>query len=253
MRMDRRLVPTAALVITLAACAGPPDRAAFPLGDRETDYAAVNLAPAPAAALVPEPGSMVAEAIGSRVPIFRHAGDGEPWTSLRNPGPFDTPRVFLVRAQRRGWVRVLLPVEPNGTEGWIREHDVRLFKHPFRIEVDLGRRRLTAYRGDRVLAREPVAVGTAATPTPTGTFFTTVLVRPDDPSGPYGPLAFGLSAYSEVLDAFAGGDGQVAIHGTNNPWSIGQPVSHGCIRLPNRAIRRLARVLPLGTPVRITR
>jgi lipoprotein-anchoring transpeptidase ErfK/SrfK len=258
--VPRRLVSLAAGLFALAACGGSAEPSAFPPGDREADYAAVDLAPAAPAvlAVTEEPQAtrtqaMVAEAIGDRVPIFRHTGDGEPWTSLLNPGPFDTTRVFLVRERRPGWIRALLPMEPNGTDGWIRQGDVRLYGHPFRIEVDLGERRLTAYRGERVLVREDVAVGASSTPTPTGTFFTTVLVRPDDPTGPYGPLAYGLSAYSEVLDTFAGGDGQVAIHGTNSPWSIGQAASHGCIRLPNDAIRRLARVLPLGTPVRITR
>jgi lipoprotein-anchoring transpeptidase ErfK/SrfK len=56
-----------------------------------------------------------------------------------------------------------------------------------------------------------------------------------------------------VYQEFAGGDGQVAIHGTNAPWLIGQAVSHGCIRMRNEAIARLARFLPLGTPVRVTR
>jgi lipoprotein-anchoring transpeptidase ErfK/SrfK len=258
--VPRPLVALAVGLFALTACGGSPDPAAFPPGDREGDYATVDLAPAAPATLAatrdPQASrtrAMVAEAVGGRVTIFRHPGDAVPWTSLRNPGPFDTARVFLVRERRPGWVRALLPMEPNGTDGWIRQRDVRLFAHPFRIEVDLEGRRLTAYRGDRVLVREAVAVGTSSTPTPTGTFFTTVLVRPDDPNGPYGPLAYGLSAYSEVLDTFAGGDGQVAIHGTNNPWSIGQAASHGCIRLSNDAIRRLARALPLGTPVRITR
>jgi lipoprotein-anchoring transpeptidase ErfK/SrfK len=240
----------APLLAALVACGGQADRA-FPPGDREADYAAVDLAAAAPPEPAAEEGSVVAEAIGTRIRIFRHQGDRQPWISLRNPGPFDTHRVFLVRARRHGWIRVLLPLEPNGSEGWVRERDVRLTEHPFRLEVDLGQRRLAAYRADRLLLRRPVAVGNSATPTPTGLFFTTQLVRPDDPSGPYGPFAYGLSAYSETLDTFAGGDGQVAIHGTNNPWSIGQASSHGCIRLPNEAIRRLASLLPLGTPVRV--
>jgi hypothetical protein len=240
-------------LVGVAACGAPREGASFPPGDREADYAAVDLA----GAKPPRPpdgrGTLVAEAIDPRIRIFRHPGDHGWWTSLRNPGPFDAPRVFLVRETRDGWLRALLPMEPNGSEGWIRTSDVRLSEHPFRIEVDLGRKRLIAYRGDRMFLREPAAVGTAATPTPTGLFFTTLVARPDDPSGPYGPFAYGLSAYSEVLDQFAGGDGQVAIHGTNSPWSIGQAVSHGCIRLRNEAITKLVRAVPLGTPVRVTR
>jgi lipoprotein-anchoring transpeptidase ErfK/SrfK len=258
-RAARLVVP---FLAALVACGGRDD-GAFPPGDREADYAAVDLAaarpPEPATEVgpsagvdpVPDVGSVVAEATGPRIPIFRYRGDREPWVTLQNPGPFDTAPVFLVRARRHDWIQAMLPMEPNGSKGWIRERDVRLSEHTFRVEVDLGERRLTAYRSDRLFLRRPVAVGTSSTPTPTGLFFTTQLVRPDDPSGPYGPFAYGLSAYSEVLDTFAGGDGQVAIHGTNNPWSIGQAASNGCIRLPNPAIRRLARVLPLGTPVHV--
>jgi L,D-transpeptidase catalytic domain len=241
------------LLLGAISCETASRRSAFPPGDREADYAAVDLAAVEPAQPSAEPGALVAEATGARIRIYRHAGDTEAWTSLRNPGPFRAPRVFLVRETREDWLRALLPMEPNGSEGWLRADDVRLTGHPFRIEIDVDARRLTVYRGQRVILREPAAVGTASTPTPTGRFFTTVLARPDDPSGPYGPFAFGLSAYSEVLDTFAGGDGQVAIHGTNNPWTIGQAVSHGCVRLPNRAITKLARLLPLGTPVRITR
>lgn len=246
----RALVMT--LVGAMVSCAPSGERTMVP-GDAEPDYAAVDLLAEPPPAVSSSEGSTVAEAMGARVEVFRRPGQAQPWTSLRNPGPFNTNRVFLVRGSREGWLRVLLPIEPNGSEGWIRDRQVQLWEHSFRIEVDITDRRLTAFRGDRILLREPVAVGTDATPTPTGLFFTTVLARPNDPSGPYGPFAYGLSGHSEVLDTFAGGDGQVGIHGTNNPWSIGQAVSHGCIRLRNEAITRLARILPLGTPVRVSR
>jgi hypothetical protein len=44
------------------------------------------------------------------------------------------------------------------------------------------------------------------------------------------------------------GDGY-AIHGTDNPRSIGQSVSHGCIRVRNEDIETLFRVVAVGTPV----
>ena len=69
------------------------------------------------------------------------------------------------------------------------------------------------------------------------------------PSGPYGRYAIGLSGRSEVLTEFAGGDGQIGIHGTNDPSSIGKRVSSGCIRLRNEDIEKLAALLPLGVPV----
>jgi lipoprotein-anchoring transpeptidase ErfK/SrfK len=92
-------------------------------------------------------------------------------------------------------------------------------------------------------------VGDRATPTPTGRFYIVELIRTDDPRGAYGPYAYGLSAHSPVLARFAGGDGRVGLHGTNQPGLLGRDVSHGCIRVRNGAISLLARHLPLGTPV----
>ncbi|HEX5247818.1 MAG TPA: L,D-transpeptidase [Gaiellaceae bacterium] len=103
----------------------------------------------------------------------------------------------------------------------------------------------------RVVARFPAAVGRSVLPTPTGRHYIVELLRQPDPNGAYGPFAFGLSAYSHVLYSFGGGPGQIGIHGTNEPASIGHSVSHGCVRIPNRDIVRLAYTLPLGTPVTI--
>ena len=247
-----RVTIGALLAVLAASCGGSP----WTPGDTEADYAAVDLAavapPAPVVA-VPEPrASVVAEAAVARVPVFRSPGADDPFVRLDRQGIFGEPRVFLVQEEREGWFRALLPMEPNGSEGWLRSRDVTVSEHTYRIRVDLRARRLTVFDSGRLIMREQVAVGQSGAPTPTGLFFTTVLAEPDDPTGPYGRYAFGLSAYSEVYDEFAGGDGQVAIHGTNAPWLIGQAVSHGCIRMENAAITRLARTVPLGTPVRVT-
>jgi len=77
------------------------------------------------------------------------------------------------------------------------------------------------------------------------------LIKTPNPSGAYGPYAFGLSGFSDTLTTFNGGPGQLGIHGTNEPSAIGTQVSHGCIRMSNDDITRLARMLPLGTPVQI--
>ena len=98
-----------------------------------------------------------------------------------------------------------------------------------------------------------IAVGKALSPTPPGRYFVTDIVRATDPKGFYGPYSLGLSAHSTVYTSFEGGNGQVGIHGTNQPAAIGTDVSHGCVRVTNTVIRRLARVVPLGTPVTITR
>ena len=157
----------------------------------------------------------------------------------------------MVKRAVPGWLEVYLPVRPNQSTGWIRRGDAKLRTDAFRLQVNVRAHRLTVWRLNRILDRLPIAVGTSGTPTPGGVYYLAELYRPSDPNGPYGTYAFGLSAYSNVIHSFAGGPGQVAIHGTNDPSSIGTNVSHGCIHLTNRAITRLAHELPLGTTVRI--
>jgi hypothetical protein len=84
-----------------------------------------------------------------------------------------------------------------------------------------------------------------------GDFFLTERLDTGNPGGPYGPWAFGLSAYSDVYTSFAGGPGQVGLHGTNEPTKLGRDVSHGCIRVTNEAITALATELPVGSPITI--
>ena len=95
------------------------------------------------------------------------------------------------------------------------------------------------------------AVGRPSKPTPTGQFYVTVKLRPPQISPVYGAWALALSGFSNVLDQFGTGDGQIALHGTSNTAEIGQAVSHGCVRLDNQVVTTLAKLLPLGTPVTI--
>ncbi|HLF41857.1 MAG TPA: L,D-transpeptidase, partial [Acidimicrobiia bacterium] len=94
-------------------------------------------------------------------------------------------------------------------------------------------------------------IGTRDTPTPGGIFYIKELLQPPNPRGAYGPYAFGLSGFSNVLESFAGGDGVIGIHGTNDPTTVGKDVSHGCIRLRNEDLLELVERVPLGTPVAI--
>ena len=102
-----------------------------------------------------------------------------------------------------------------------------------------------------MVQRERAGVGRSVVPTPAGTYYLAELLAQPNPNGIYGPYAFGLSAFSNVLYSFGGGPGEIGIHGTNNPASLGTNASHGCIRISNAGITKLARILPLGTPVRI--
>ncbi|HVF54487.1 MAG TPA: L,D-transpeptidase [Actinomycetota bacterium] len=148
------------------------------------------------------------------------------------------------------WYEALLPVRPNGTTGFIPAEAVVLSKTSYRIVVDRSRFELTLWKGSDLVDRMPVGLGTGATPTPVGSFYLTVLLEPDDPAGVYGPFAYGLSGFSEVLIDWAGG-GVVGLHGTNDPSSVGIRSSHGCIRLLNEDIESLVPMLPVGTPIEI--
>ena len=157
------------------------------------------------------------------------------------------PLRFMVLDKQRGWVKVQLPGRPNQSSGWVRRPAVRVLFTPYRIVIRRRAHRLVVLKAGRVVMRRRIAVGNALTPTPSGRYYVTDLIRSKDPF--YGPYALGLSAHSPVLTSYAGGNGQLGIHGTNQPWSIGRDVSKGCIRVNNGVIRRLARTIPLGTPV----
>jgi lipoprotein-anchoring transpeptidase ErfK/SrfK len=203
-----------------------------------------------------EPGrtiAIVARARSTRVAVYRSPGAARPLRRIerRTVDGKRLPVVFLVLERRPGWLRVSLPVRPNRSRAWVRASAVRLATDAFRVEVRLAQHRLVVFEHDREIMRAPVGVGRAVSPTPTGRYFIADLLRPPNPNGFYGPYAFGLSAYSPVYTSFAGGDGQIGIHGTNAPAALGSDVSHGCIRVRNAVIERLARRLPLGTPVEI--
>ena len=164
------------------------------------------------------------------------------------------PTYFGILGKRVGkdcgarWYRVQLPIRPNGAVGWVRASGIELQPVDVRIEVDVSRRQLTLFRAGKRVLRATVAVGASATPTPIGRYYVNQRLVPADTSGPFGPGAIGISAFSPVLTGWAQG-GPVAIHGTNEPWSIGHAVSNGCIRLPNDTLERLFKVVPPGTQV----
>jgi hypothetical protein len=186
-----------------------------------------------------------------RVAVYRSPHARRVLLTLKKYDGNGTQRAFLVRGTRRNWVHVYLPTRPNGSLGWVRRRAVRLYTDGYRLVVRLRAHRLQLWSERRLLATYPVAIGRPSTPTPRGLYYIVELLRPTDPGGSYGPYSFGLSAHSNVLQTFAGGDGRVGLHGTNEPGLVGSSVSHGCIRLRNAAVRRLAKILPLGTPVYI--
>ena len=169
--------------------------------------------------------------------------------------PLGQPNLVLALEGRRDaegrlWVRVRLPVLPNGSTGWI-ERSALDSLHVVHTHLVVDRAFLTAtlFRDERPVFAAPVGVGRAASPTPAGEFY--VREKLGGFANPfYGPIAFGTSGRSPVFTDWPGG-GFIGIHGTNQPRLIPGRVSHGCIRMRNSAILRLAKLMPLGTPVTI--
>jgi lipoprotein-anchoring transpeptidase ErfK/SrfK len=186
----------------------------------------------------------------------RPRDDGSIIAAYRAKLPWGSPMSFLVREAYRdaaggSWLKVMLPRRPNGTTGWLRRDQVRLHAVDREVEVDLSSRTARLLQNGRTQRMWPVGIGRQATPTPTGRFYITVKLRPPQISTVYGAWALGLSGYSDVLEQFGTGDGQIALHGTSDPADLGREVSNGCVRLANEAISTLAQLLPLGTPVTI--
>jgi lipoprotein-anchoring transpeptidase ErfK/SrfK len=148
------------------------------------------------------------------------------------------------------WVRVRIASLPNSKTGWVRRGRLGRYRTVnTRLLVSRSGLRATLYRRGKPIFRTPIGIGQSRYPTPRGDFYVReVLSGYSMPV--YGPIAFGLSARSNVLTDWPGG-GFIGIHGTNQPGILPGRVSHGCIRMRNAAVLRLRRLMPLGTPVQV--
>jgi lipoprotein-anchoring transpeptidase ErfK/SrfK len=239
-----------ALALSAAGCGPPSPSPASEAPPERPAATSADRSPVP-----PAPGAVQSALAVKDLSIWSRPGGGELVAVFPAKQPWGDPTAFLIRgqAERDGttWYRVLLPRRPNGSTGWVEGGQVRVVQLDHRVAVNLGRRELLVLRGDRVERRFPVAVGAEGTPTPTGDFYLTAKLRPPRISAAYGSWALALSAWSTVLDQFGTGDGQIALHGTRSLATLGKAVSHGCVRLDDRAVVELAELLPLGSPVTI--
>ena len=219
-----------------------------------TSTASLPAAPTPHHALDASspPPAVVGYAKGSSVAVYPTAATAPgPTTHLSSPNDVGAPLVFLVVRRQGGWDQVMLPQRPNGSTGWVQEGDLTLYHDDFRVVVKLAAHTLDVYRSGVDVDHATVAIGLPSSPTPPGSFYITELLKAPDPTGAYGPYAFGLSDFSNTYTEFDGGPGQVAIHGTNQPGLVGRAVSHGCVRLANVNLVALVGLVPVGTPVQI--
>lgn len=245
--------PVPATTPVMPDAATPATTAPGAIGAPALTVAPSNVVTTPvSAAWKPPVVTVIAAARNRLTPVYQTATAATPFASLDNRKNFSGRHVFLVLAQEGSAYKVQIPMRPNGRTGYVKASDVTLYQHDYAMFVDLSDHTLIVYKGGKEVQREVVAVGTAKYPTPTGSFFLRELAKPGNPRGSYGPWAFGLSAYSNVLQKFGRGDGQIGIHGTNQPGALGTNASHGCIRMKNASITKLAQMLPQGVPIEIT-
>jgi len=165
------------------------------------------------------------------------------------------PEVYLVLRSWAGengptWYQVRIPMRPNGRTGWVRSSGLGpLYRVKTHLVVNRSRQHATLSKAGRKIWSAPIGVGKSSTPTPPGNFWIREKFKTGDAGGIYGPMAFGTSDYS-VLTDWPGG-GVIGIHGTDEPGLIPGNPSHGCIRVKNDDLKKLWKLLPIGTPLLI--
>lgn len=146
------------------------------------------------------------------------------------------------------WGRVEIPYAWPRRDGWIALEGLRRSTTHVEVEIDLSRHRVIVRKFGKIRYGLRAATGAAASPTPPGEYFVTDRI-PFPAGGTFGSFAFGISGIQPRLPVGWSGGNQLAIHGTNQPSTIGTSASAGCLRVSERSLRRLMPLLQLGTPV----
>lgn len=213
---------------------------------------------------IPQPstvtGAVVAEVL-TATKVLAGPGTGKKVGTLSTTTTLgDEPEVPVVLAATTDssgnpWVKVELPGRPNESVGWVSGNAVLIEQDPWYIAISIARRTVDVYDNGKRVIHARAVVGEAGTPTPTGHFSVLQIVPQTPPDGFLGPYTVQLNAYSDVLHHFGAGPGRVAIHGRGGASlldPLGSARSHGCIRINNKYIEKIAAEVPLGTPVTIS-
>lgn len=216
------------------------------------------VAPAPKPKQPKQPNLTLPPGSGALVARVQHATGlrsspgGHVFATLSTKTQFGSPTTVWVARLSGRWLGVVTPQGGNNHLGWIPASDASLSRVQWELKLSLSARRLTVLDGNRVLHRYTVAVGAPASPTPTGRFAVTDRLLTGDPGGPYGCCILALSALApHAIQDWSGGN-RIAIHSTPETSSIGQAVSHGCVRLTLPEGQWLLDHIPLGTPALIS-
>lgn len=196
------------------------------------------------------PGALVA--FVQQPTMLRRTPGGRALHRLGTHTEFNSPEVLWVVAPRGRWLGVVSPLVGNARLGWIPRSAVTLQRVDWQINVSLSARSVTVLHAGTVIKRYTVAIGRPEAPTPTGRFAVTDRLATNNPTGPYGCCIIALSARApHAIQDWSGGD-RIAIHSTPETATIGEPVSHGCLRLTLAEGRWLMNHIPLGTPTLIS-
>ncbi|MEJ7798363.1 MAG: L,D-transpeptidase [Solirubrobacteraceae bacterium] len=198
----------------------------------------------------PVPAGPLAARVLRRTQLRRSPG-GRVVRTITTTTEFESPHVLAVVARDGAWLGVLSDLVPNARVAWIPVTSAELVPMPYSLDVDLSARRVLVRREGRVVRRVKIAVGTPATPTPTGRFAVTDALRIGKGSGSYGCCALALTARQGSLPQGWGGGDRIAIHGTTLLGTIGTPASFGCMRARNEDMRWLLRRISPGVQVHV--
>jgi hypothetical protein len=230
------------VVTVIAALAASPP--AYALVHESSLPARAREAPAPA------PAYEVLRVRSGQLVALRARPGGKVLTRLDARTEFGSPQTLAVVTRRGEWARVVTSALPNGRHAWVAvDSSVSVRRTRVTVTLDLSARRLVVRKDGAVVRRVAVGIGRPSSPTPTGRFAVTDKL----PGGRYGPYygccIVALSAHQPNLPAgWTGGD-RIAVHGTNNPASIGAASSAGCPHAGEADMRALMESVPLGAPV----
>ena len=242
----------AALVLGLSGGSSRPQRPFTPVVAAPPPLAPVAPVAPQAVNLTLPPGQGVVVAEVLRPTAMRASPGGRVLARLGTHTGFGSPEYLWVVRSAPAWLGVVSPLVGNGRLGWIPQSATVLGRVKWQLKVSLSARSLTVLMGGRVVRRYTVSIGAPQSPTPTGRFAVTDRLRTADPGGPYGCCILALSAVTpHVVQGWDGGD-RIAIHTTPDTSTIGEAVSHGCVRVPAADGRWLLMHVPLATPTVIS-
>ena len=252
-RLGIALCPLVLLGLGVPAAAGSMEGRMD--GERGSSFSAehARLASLKTTGLTPVPRERVASFLIARprgaTLVLRARPRGPALVRLGTRTEFGSPLRLGVAQERGAWLGVVSTRLSNGQLGWVRRSDVRLSETSMSLTLDLSQRRLLLKRGDRVVRRMVVGIGRPSSPTPRGRFAVTDKLSGYRYSPFYGCCIVALSAHQPNLPAGWTGGNRIAIHGTNNPASIGVPSSAGCPHAGYADMQALMQRVPLGAPV----